>query len=78
MARIGFLFLVLIYSPLSDADEPPELRWCLDDHWHFYDKNTDPQGPTIQARSNHLDLISTKKINLFALIHNKLRLTVRL
>ncbi|MCH8538818.1 MAG: transporter substrate-binding domain-containing protein [Alkalimonas sp.] len=47
MVRIGSLLLTLLCTVQLAADEQPELKWCLDDHWHYYDENTDLQGPTV-------------------------------
>lgn len=34
MLQLGILLLPLLYSVHLMANEPPELIWCLDDHWH--------------------------------------------
>ena len=47
MLRIGSLLLTLLCTVQLAADEQPVLELCLDDHWHYYDENTDLQSSTI-------------------------------
>lgn len=47
MLRLGIMLLPLLYTAHLIANEPPELTWCLDDHWHNPSEGDEPEGPTV-------------------------------